>query len=93
MLRSLALLMMLSSPGLAQTVVGPNAVPLGVYVDLDSNNNVTTIYGSRQDPVAHPATTWIPINDARIQAYYAARTAISTAGSPPIVPATGVPQQ
>lgn len=87
MLRSLVLLTALSSPTWAQTSIGPTAVPLGAYVDLDQNNNVTGYYSSPQNPQDHPATTWLPIADPRVQAFFSAHVVLNA------VTPTGVPQK
>lgn len=84
MLRSLALLIaVMAVPAWAQgpTTTGPGgggaaSSALGVYVDLDANGNVVTVYAGPQDQT-HPTTEWLPINDARVQAFYAARPTIS----------------
>lgn len=94
----LLLLLLAALPGYAMAQVaitgsgptGTSGPPLGVYVDFDANGNVTTIYSSPQDTTAHPNTTWLPINDARVTAYVQAHPA--PAGLTP-APLQGVPSR
>lgn len=75
----LVALLLIAGPVCAQVAItgpggtGASPSPLGVWADLDTNGNIATVYPGPQPQ--NPATEFFPVNDARVQAFYAASSA------------------